>query len=220
MYDHSAGEVKEHFLGFVEADSTTGEALAETFLNTLEEYGIDVNNIRGQGYDGAANMAWKHRGIQARIRQRVPYANYTHCCVHPLNLAIVHACKDSLIRNLIDTVQTIAFVFDYSAKRLLQFKESLELDTDVKDAIDRKTKLKTLCETRWFSRVDFLTTFLQCYDAIVAALRELSEDENSKARSHVCSILQFDFIITLVTAEHVLAPTNLLPSSSKGTGSS
>lgn len=64
MYDHSAGEVKEHFLGFVEADSTTGEALAETVLNTLEEYGIDVNNIRGQGYDGAANMAWKHRGVQ------------------------------------------------------------------------------------------------------------------------------------------------------------
>lgn len=119
-----------------------------------------------------------------------------------------------------DTVQTIAFAFDYSAKRLLQFKESLELDADVKVAMDRKTKLKTLCETRWFSRVDFLTTFLQCYDVIVAALRELSEDGDSKARSNVCFILQFDFIITLVTAEHALAPTNPLPSSSKGTGSS
>jgi hypothetical protein len=210
FYDHSAGEVKEHFLGFVEAHSTTGEALAEAFLNTLEEYGIDVNKIRGQGYDGAANMAGKHRGVQARIRQRVPYANYTHCRAHSLNLAIIHACKEPLIRNLMDTVQTIAFAFDYSAKRLTQFKESLELDADVKDAMERKTKLKTLCETRWFSRVDSLTTFLKCYDVIVAALRELAEDGDSKARSHVCSILQFDFIIALVTAEHVLAPTNPL----------
>ncbi|XP_062576880.1 52 kDa repressor of the inhibitor of the protein kinase-like [Saccostrea cucullata] len=210
FYDRSTGEVKEYFLGFVEADSTTGEALAETFLNTLEEYGINVNNIRGQGYDGAANMAGKHRGVQARIRQRIPYANYTHCRAHSLNLAIVHACKEPLIRNLMDTVQTIAFAFDYSAKRLLQFKESLELDRDVKDAMDRKTKIKTLCETRWFSRVDSLTTFLKCYDVIVAALEELSEDGDSKARSHVCSILQFDFIVALVTAEHVLAPTNPL----------
>ena len=176
----------------------------------LEEYGVDVDRMRGQGYDGAANMAGKHRGVQARIRVRVPYANYTHCRAHSLNLAIVHACKEPMIRNLMDTVQTIAFAFDYSAKRLVQFKESLELDPNAKDAMERKTKLNTLCEKRWFSRVDSLTTFLKCYDVIVSALQELSEDGDSKARSHVCSILQFDFIIALVTAEHVLAPTNPL----------
>ena len=35
-------EITEEFLGFVEADKTTGEALAITFINAQEAYGILV----------------------------------------------------------------------------------------------------------------------------------------------------------------------------------
>ena len=103
-----------------------------------------------------------------------------------------------------DTVQTIAFEFDYSAKRFLSFKENLENDADAKAEMERKTKLKTLCETRWFSKVDALTTFLQCFSVVISSLQDLADDGDSKARSYVCSIRQFDFIVALVTVEHVL----------------
>lgn len=71
--------VREEFLGFVNASETTGESLAELFLDTLERYGIVVNNMRAQAYDGAANMSGHKRGGQARIRQRIPSALYVHC---------------------------------------------------------------------------------------------------------------------------------------------
>ena len=93
-------------------------------------------------------MAGKHRGVKARIHQRISLATYTICHAHSLNLAIVHTCREPLIRNLINTVQTIAFAFDYPVKRLLSLKENLENDADAKEEIERKTKLKTLCETR------------------------------------------------------------------------
>ena len=50
---------------------------------------------------------------------------YVHCKALSLNLAIGHACKEPLVRNMLSTVQVIAFAFYYSAKRLLAFQESL-----------------------------------------------------------------------------------------------
>ena len=81
-FDRKRGEVWESFLGFKEAKETTGEALAETFILSLEAFGIEINKMRGQGYDSAANMAGKHRGVQALIQQRIPFATYTPCRAH------------------------------------------------------------------------------------------------------------------------------------------
>ena len=86
-------EVREEFLGFVEAESTKGVALAE-FMTTQAEFVIETHMMRAQGYDGAANMAGVHRGVQAIIEQHVPEAVYVHCKAHSLNRAIGHACKD------------------------------------------------------------------------------------------------------------------------------
>jgi hypothetical protein len=41
--------VKESFLGFAEASSTTGEELATTIMAKLREYGIVTQAMRGQG---------------------------------------------------------------------------------------------------------------------------------------------------------------------------
>jgi len=62
---HGKVEVREESLGFVEAESTKGEALARKFLQTQQEYGIDTNKMRAQGYDRAANMAGIHRGVHS-----------------------------------------------------------------------------------------------------------------------------------------------------------
>ncbi|KAH3840978.1 hypothetical protein DPMN_114436 [Dreissena polymorpha] len=78
----------------------------------------------GQIYDGASNMSGK--GVQARIQAIVARAVYTLCKVHWLNLAIIHASDSMHAKNIMATVLTTAFAFDYSAKRLLRFYENLE----------------------------------------------------------------------------------------------
>ena len=47
----------EEFCDFLEAPSTTGEALADLLLTQVRMYGLDPNLIRGQGYDGVLSMA-------------------------------------------------------------------------------------------------------------------------------------------------------------------
>lgn len=130
-----------------EAESTTGEYLANKFISSLDECGIVIDRMRGQEYEEAASKAGKNRGVQAnmreRKRERVPQATYTHCRAHSLNLSVVHACKEPLIRNLMDTAQTISFASDYSAKRLKQFNESSSNDNPTKEQMERITKIQT-----------------------------------------------------------------------------
>ena len=79
-------------------------------LTSLVNFGIVIGNMRAQGYDGAANMSGIHRGVQARISERIPTAPYIHSKAHVLNLAIVHLSSDVSVKPM------MAFTFQNSTK--------------------------------------------------------------------------------------------------------
>ena len=62
--DNKKVQVRKEFLGFVQADSTTGQAKAKRFLETQQGYGLDIDRMRAQGHGGAANTAGIHRGTK------------------------------------------------------------------------------------------------------------------------------------------------------------
>ncbi|CAC5367314.1 unnamed protein product [Mytilus coruscus] len=197
-------EVREEFVGFLHAHSIRGQALATQLLDTLDEYEIDGDKMHAQGYDGAANMSGKHQGVQAHVRGRFPEASYVHCKSHCLNLAIVHSSKDAKVRTIMSTVQDIAFSFDYSAKKMEAFYNELDADILTKEELDGRRKLRTLCETRWTSRADSLYTFRVAFPVIISALEHLRQDGDDKAGQFLAAISRFEFIIGLVTTEHIL----------------
>ena len=129
-------EITEEFLGFVEAGRMTGETLA-------------TRGIRDRGGEDAQpriRRRWQiRRGVQVRIRQVIPGAVYTHCKAHNVNLAIVHASTEPLVRTMMDTVQHIAFSFNYSAKRLRALQAELELDEGAQAGMRNRAKLQSLC---------------------------------------------------------------------------
>ncbi|CAC5385815.1 unnamed protein product [Mytilus coruscus] len=197
-------EVREEFVGFLHAHSIRGQALATLLLDTLDEYEIDGDKMRAQGYDGAANMSGKHHGVQAHVRGRFPESSYVHCKSHCLNLAIVHSSKDARVRTIMSTVQDIAFSFDYSAKKMEAFYNELDADILTKEELDGRRKLRTLCETRWTSRADSMYTFRVAFPVIISALEHLRQDGDDKAGQILAAISRFEFIIGLVTTEHIL----------------
>ena len=87
----------------------------------MNEHGLDLEKLRAQDYDGASNMSGRTNGVQALVRNPSPDVVYVHCKAHCLNLAIMHSCKEPVIRTMMAPVEEIAYAFDYSSKRLQTF---------------------------------------------------------------------------------------------------
>lgn len=51
--------VIQDFLGFIKMESTTGIAIMTAIKNELENISLSFENLRGQGYDGSANVRCK-----------------------------------------------------------------------------------------------------------------------------------------------------------------
>jgi len=73
--------------------------------------GLNLEHMRGQGYDGASNMSEKYRGVQARVNELYPLAMYTHCCNHVLCLVISTSSQLPVIRNAMATTVYRTYAF-------------------------------------------------------------------------------------------------------------
>ena len=94
---------------------------------TLKKRTLEINDLRGQGYDGAGNMSGKYRGAAVIIQHDYPKALYVDCVSHVLNLCVVAACSIQAIRNMYGVVEEICLFFNYSAKLQQELQELQEL---------------------------------------------------------------------------------------------
>nr|XP_047146196.1 uncharacterized protein LOC124819056 [Hydra vulgaris] len=72
-----------------------GKAIEKSLnvLNALQEFGLDIQNCRGQGYGGAGCMAGKYEGVASRIKALNHKAIFVHCASHRLSLVVAAACQ-------------------------------------------------------------------------------------------------------------------------------
>ncbi|KAJ8315235.1 hypothetical protein KUTeg_007385 [Tegillarca granosa] len=87
------------------------------------------------------------------------------------------------------------------------FKEELNSNEFAKGEMDKRTKLRTLCETRWSSRADALHTFKSSFSVVVSSLEALQADGDEKASARLGAILRFEFIVALIITDHILSGT-------------
>nr|XP_023899115.1 uncharacterized protein LOC112010965 [Quercus suber] len=69
-------------------DESMKEQMAMGIYSLLSQHCFDIQNIRGQRYDGASNMRGMWSELQALILNDCPYAYYIHCFAHRLQLAL------------------------------------------------------------------------------------------------------------------------------------
>ncbi|XP_047320270.1 zinc finger MYM-type protein 1-like [Impatiens glandulifera] len=90
------GVLRERFFQIVHVNDTTAATLKKEICNVLTRYNLEINNMRGQGYDGASNMSGIFNGLQALFLKDCPYAYYVHCFAHRLQLALVTAAEKEI----------------------------------------------------------------------------------------------------------------------------
>ena len=87
------------------------ETVAETIIDQCSKYGLNLNKLRGLGYDGCSTMAGKETGVHVRIRSGYPLAVFVHCSAHRFTLVVNNLKAVVDVRNTIGTVKAIIKYF-------------------------------------------------------------------------------------------------------------
>jgi hypothetical protein len=181
--------IREEFVDFITTDRITGEALAFKIKEKLINYGLDFQNCRGQGYDGASNMSAR-RGVQGILMAENSKATYVHCSSHVLNLCIVQACSLQAIRNMNGTVTESSYFFSNSPKRQMFLERVVDKQTKV-------VKVKDLCRTRWIYRHEAYECFFELFSYLHTVMVAIT------SRDTAYGIMDWD-ANTIVTANGLL----------------
>ena len=91
------GFFPECFFGVVHVLDTKTLTLKDEIYSFLSYHSLDIQDIRGQGYDGANNIRGEWNGLKALVSNDCPYAYYIHCFAHRLQLALVAASKEVIL---------------------------------------------------------------------------------------------------------------------------
>ena len=102
-------DLREEFLCFLHCKSgLSGKPLSETLLRAISELNLDIDDCRGQGYDGAAAISGSKNDMVAHIIKEIPKAIYTDCFSHRLNLRICKACKIQSVANIMEQTKELS----------------------------------------------------------------------------------------------------------------
>lgn len=216
--------IREDFIKFLHCKwGLTGAGLATLVLEALNDLTLNIQDCRGQGYDGAGAVAGHINGLSAHILNLNKKALYTHCFSHRLNLTVCESTSVPLVRNVLTQIKEISDFFNVSEPRQMILDKNILEHGSVEV---RKNKLVNVCRTRWVARISGMDTFEELFVPIFYTLDEMSSNLekkcNPKTSSDASSLLtlisSFKFIATLVITRNIfdltLPVTQLLQSKS------
>ena len=208
--------IREEFIAFLKLERVRATDIADAIIECLENLGLSLSNLRGQGYDGASTMSGVRSGVQARIRERQPKAHYTHCAGHSLNLAILNSCSIPPIRNCIDHIKSFTLWIKYSAKREGLLKTVFAHAQTAYSS--RRVPLLNVCITRWVENIDGWERFSQAHPYLIKMCEVVlygnsefslyndgwSPEDKKNALAHMKALESFEFIYSLIALSRSL----------------
>jgi hypothetical protein len=89
--------IVEQLIAVVTIQNTTAETVASAIANCCAKRNLDMTKLSALSFDGASNMAGRHGGVQALLKERhCTRAMFIHCRSHRLQLTLqnaAHECK-------------------------------------------------------------------------------------------------------------------------------
>ncbi|XP_004212877.3 zinc finger MYM-type protein 1-like [Hydra vulgaris] len=151
------------------------EDLFNSLYSFLEEAKLDIKYCRGQSYDNASNVAGKYSGLQARIREKNPLAEYVPCFAHSLNLVGASAVNCvTTVSGFFDFVQNLYVFLNASTQRWELLTKGLDSNQLV---------LKRLSDTRWSAHSAATKALSKGFKYVKTVLENIAEDPEEKVEA-------------------------------------
>ena len=155
-------EVKERLLAVREITGSKGEELFKLLESTIQAHGLQMRNVVGESFDGAANMRGEHKGVQKFIKDISPNSVYIWCYAHTLNLAATDIVDDIVpVKSLVGLLQSTAIFFSNSCKRMSVWRSML---SENRIGSEKLKRLQKIGETRWWSKQAALKRILGTFE--------------------------------------------------------
>ena len=187
------GFIRERFLDIVYVKDTMATTLKKELSLVLSHHALDIQNIRGQGYNGASNMRGEWKGLQALFLNECPYAYYIHCMAHRLQLALVAASREVIpVHQFFSKLTFVVNIIGASCKRNSELQCAQanaiahiisidELQTD--KGANQLGALQRAGDTRWGSHFHSVCSLLRLFGPTCVVLQNIiNEGSNYSQR--------------------------------------
>ena len=202
--------IHEDFIGMLPLPRTTAAQIVETLRDALQQMNLNIQNARGQCYDGAATMSGEKSGVATQIKSVNGKCLFTHCHGHALNLAVADAIKSvKCMSDALDTVREIGKLVKKSPQR------NTKLDKIREETANESRGVHALCPTRWTVRGEAIASVLNNHDELMElwdwSLEVLKDTEMKSRITGVKSIMaKFSFYFGCCLGEKILRQTDNL----------
>ncbi|XP_033744317.1 E3 SUMO-protein ligase KIAA1586-like [Pecten maximus] len=198
--------VKTHFLGFVQLEKGTAEAIMEAIQGFLIAKDIDIANIRFMGFDGCNTMSGIQKDLQRRIRHVSPFAVYINCRNHRLALCLVHLIKQfPLLQDVDSTLLSLWKMFEFSPQKTAVFKHVQAVYGKEPLAITRAAT------TRWLSHLQASARFVSRYTCILDTLDDIyAQKKEPEVYGIRLAVTDKKVVATILLLCDILKPVNVL----------
>ncbi|XP_026415528.1 zinc finger MYM-type protein 1-like isoform X1 [Papaver somniferum] len=225
-YVDSNGYVQERFFDIQRVKNTCALTLKEGIVDVLNHYNLPIENIRGQGYDGANNMSGKWNGLQSLFLEDCKQAYYVHCFAHRLQLALVKTAENlGPVWKFFSMLTSIVNLVTGSSQRIADFHSAQEDDINERLAAGEletgkgANQIGTLpraTDTRWSSHFNSVCSLIDKFDPTCTIIENISmNDPNvtcgvSQAQSIFEEIRDFKFVFVLHLIYEIMGTTEIL----------
>ncbi|ESR60241.1 hypothetical protein CICLE_v10017935mg, partial [Citrus x clementina] len=222
---HKIREEVERFFKIVNGDETKALTLKNEICNVLAQYNLLVENLKGQGYDGASNMVGEWNGLQSLFLNDCSYAYYVHCFVHRLQLVLVTISKGVHgIWLFFSKLSSIINFASASFKRYYELKSAREKEIidlialeelETGSGANQVRTLQRARDTRWSSHFTSVSKFIEMFGVTLEVLGKMINDGSSRdmrgeAKGAYREMKSFEFVFILLLLNKVLGISDIL----------
>nr|XP_027082388.1 zinc finger MYM-type protein 1-like [Coffea arabica] len=219
------GYIRERFFDIVHVHETNSLTLKKEICDVLSRHNLSVQNIRGQGYDGASNMRGEWNGLQALFIQECPYAYYIHCFAHRLQLTLVATSQEVIpVEQFFTNLSLLINLVSSSCKRVDQLRVARAARIAELIAIDeletgrgqnQMGTLKRPGTTRWGSHFSSICSLFTEYEDICSVLIDVinygnTSTQRSEADRVYDFMTSFDFVLVMHMMRDILGFAQVL----------